>query len=482
MSPELIAPRVDSRRAKLAGRAAEQIVADVIELGWPVGQVLGSETELLERYGVSRAVLREAIRLVEHQHVARMRRGTGGGLVISEPDIDAVIGPAVIYLLRVGATLDEIFDSRILLEELVAEIASRRAGEADIAAVRDTLEREAAGTATNARLLHRQLAELTANPLLELFVETFSRVSNLYFDEHVSRPDGLADGVRHAHDAIARAILTNDAGLARERMKRHLSAEAEYIRNQPGTVQRLDPTVALTGAIGDKRGEALAREIFTWIAHSGATPGTFVGSEASLMEQHRASRAVVREAIRILEYHQIAVTRRGPGGGLFVAEPDMAALTDIIAIYLRRRGVSLRHILELRTGLELAVVARAADRIRTAADPAGYAEQIEAALRAETEHGVAQAFGSDEDFHSMLGALTGNSAIELLHRVTMRLGWQFFEQVAGGDPRLSAMSESLPAVVGPAHRGIADALLAGDSELAVMRMRAHMTETAPETI
>lgn len=129
---ELIAPRIDSRKAKLAGRAAEQIVSDVIELGWPVGHVLGSEAELLERYGVSRAVLREAVRLVEHQRVARMRRGTGGGLVIDEPDIEAVIGPAIIYLLRVDATLDEIFDTRILLEELAAEIASQRAGESDI--------------------------------------------------------------------------------------------------------------------------------------------------------------------------------------------------------------------------------------------------------------------------------------------------------------------------------------------------------------
>ena len=174
MTSELIASRVDSRRAKLAGRAAEQIVADVVELGWPVGRVLGSETELLDRYGVSRAVLREAIRLVEHQHVARMRRGTNGGLVIVEPDIEGVIGPAVIYLLRVGATLDEVFDTRIALEELVAEIASQRAAEADIAVVRETLERESAGGISHFRLLHSQLASLTANPVLELFVEVFT--------------------------------------------------------------------------------------------------------------------------------------------------------------------------------------------------------------------------------------------------------------------------------------------------------------------
>jgi len=479
MNPELIAPRVDSRRAKLAGRAAEQIVADVIELGWPVGQVLGSETELLERYGVSRAVLREAIRLVEHQHVARMRRGTGGGLVIDEPDVDAVIGPAVIYLLRVGATLDETFDTRIVLEGLVAELASQRVIEADVTTIRETLERESAGSIDNFRLLHTQLAVLTANPVLELFVETFSRVSNFHFNDEAALPDDFDAEVRQAHGGIAKAILANDPGLARERMRRHLSAEADFIRMQPATVQRLDPAVTLAGTFGDKRGEALARQIFAEIANTGATPGTFVGSEAALMSQYQASRAVVREAIRILEYHQIAVTRRGPGGGLFVTEPDISAVADTIAIYLRRHGVQVRHIAELRTGLELAVVARVADALRSGGSDA---VAIERALHAESEQGLALAFGHGEDFHSMLGSLTGNRALGLVHSVTMRLGWQFFSQFAVDDPRVGAVSRALPSTVGPAHRGIADALLAGDAELAVMRMRAHMTATSPDSL
>lgn len=477
MNPDLIAPRVDSRRAKLAGRAADQIIADVIELGWPVGHVLGSETELLERYGVSRAVLREAIRLVEHQHVARMRRGTGGGLVIDEPDVDAVIGPAVIYLLRVGATLDETFDTRIVLEQLVAEIASQRANEDDISMIRDTLERESTGNLSAFRLLHVRLAELTGNPVLELFVETFSRVGDFYFNDAAALPEHMDEEVCRAHDGIARAIMTNNAGLARERMQRHLSAEADFIRSQPATVQRLDPAVALAGSLGDKRGEALARQIFTEIVNTEATPGTFIGSEASLMEKYQASRAVVREAIRIMEYHQIAVTRRGPGGGLFVAEPDISALAEIIAIYLRRRGVKARHIAELRTGLELAVVERAAAKLRTGGHDL---DVVERALRAEDEHGMALAFGHGVDFHSALASLTGNRALQLVHRVTMRLGWLFFSEFAIDDPRVGAISRSLPSTVGPVHQGIADALMAGDIELAIMRMRTHMTATSPD--
>lgn len=81
--------------------------------------------------------------------------------------------------------------------------------------------------------------------MLELFVETFARVSNFYFADRAALPESVVRDVCRAHDAIAKAILTNNPGLARERMRRHLGAEADFIRAQPDTVQRLDPAVAL---------------------------------------------------------------------------------------------------------------------------------------------------------------------------------------------------------------------------------------------
>ena len=109
-------------------------------LGWPVGEVLGSEADLLERYHVSRAVFREAVRLLEHQQVARTRRGPGGGLVITEPTVGAVSDAVVLYLHRVDATLDEIFEARIILEELACQLAAERTDEADLAALRRFVE------------------------------------------------------------------------------------------------------------------------------------------------------------------------------------------------------------------------------------------------------------------------------------------------------------------------------------------------------
>ena len=98
--------------------------------GWPVGEVLGSQTELIARYKVSRAVFREAVRIVENQQVATMRRGPGGGLVVTEPTVDAIIDAAVLYLHRANTRLDEVFEARIVLEEVTAELAAERlAGE-----------------------------------------------------------------------------------------------------------------------------------------------------------------------------------------------------------------------------------------------------------------------------------------------------------------------------------------------------------------
>src|SRR5580700_5181070 len=127
-------PGADSN-AKRAAKVADRMIEDVMALGWPVGEVLGSESDLLERYQVSRAVFREAVRLVEHQQVARTRRGPGGGLVVTEPTIGAVKDAVVLYLHRVGATLDEIFETRIILEEIACELAAARTEEADLPAL-----------------------------------------------------------------------------------------------------------------------------------------------------------------------------------------------------------------------------------------------------------------------------------------------------------------------------------------------------------
>jgi DNA-binding FadR family transcriptional regulator len=331
------ASRVDGKRS---AHVAARIVDDVTAMGWPVGAVVGSEAELLARYDVSRAVFREAVRLVEHQQVARMRRGPGGGLLVAEPTADAVAEAFVVYLRRVRARLDEVLAARLVLEDISCAFAVARARAHDASSLHDT---ETDGVA-----FHRTVAGLSRNPAVELFVDVVGGAARLY-----SRDGHRAATARtaRAHALIAEAIVGGDAHLAQSRMRRHLRTEADDLRCRRATRHLLPDDVVLTEVDDDKRAQAVARDIVQWIDAKHLRPGELLGSERALMERAGVSRGVLREAVRLLEHHHVVRMRRGPGGGLFVVEPSAAAIVDSAAIYLAWRGARRADLAELRDGI-----------------------------------------------------------------------------------------------------------------------------------
>jgi len=228
---------------KLAEVVSQQIEANIIDSGWPLGEVIGSEADLLATHGVSRAVLREAIRLLEHHGVAAMKRGPGGGLVVTEPDSDAVVRAAAVFLRYRQVEPAQLFDARIALELAAVREAAERIDEAGIARLRAALEHEAElrGGEVDARShdFHVVVAELSGNPALHLFVEVLTRMSvagfmgtGAIFDRKAARRKSSAAEVAevHAvHEAIAEAIIAGDASLAQHRTQRHLNALASAL-------------------------------------------------------------------------------------------------------------------------------------------------------------------------------------------------------------------------------------------------------------
>ncbi|HTU37162.1 MAG TPA: FCD domain-containing protein [Acidimicrobiales bacterium] len=450
---------------KLAGGVSRRILADVMARGWPVGEVLGSQTELIERYGVSRAVFREAVRLVENQQIARMRRGPGGGLVVTEPTVDAIIDAAVLYLHRANTRLEEVFEARIVLEEIAAELATKRVTEADRAALRALVDDEAIGAVRDHRALHARLAAVTRNPALELFVEIFNRVAFLYFrDSGRSLSDVTLTESREAHAGITAAVLDGDAGRASHRMRRHLEAESVFLQHRRLSRQFLSRSVALGGGVSNKRAEDVARAILQDVVADDLPPGTFLGSQAALVERYGASRAVFREALRLLEHHQIATMRRGPGGGLFVSAPSARGVSDVVAVYLARRGISLADLVELRIRVELTLVELVVARL----DADGEQELVRA-LDRERALTTTEFADGGHDMHGVIAVLAVNRALELVTLVLVRL--MRIHQIEG----FSEVDQAAAAgAVAKAHTAIVRAITERDAEAALRRMRRHL--------
>jgi DNA-binding FadR family transcriptional regulator len=342
-------PKATATR-KLAASTVDRVVDDIAAMGWPEGEILGSEADLLERYGVSRAVFREAVRLLEHLQVARMRQGPGGGLMVLPPTVDSVTDAVSVYLFYVGAELDEVFEARQLLEVLAVELAVERLGPAHLETMRASVAAEQGGPTGKPRALHKAIAEASGNPALSFFVDLLNRTMLLYLPRSAAMSKRVAAYTGAAHEKILDSIASGDTERAKGRMRKHLNDEAEFLReNRPSLGRLADlPDIA---ARSEKRGEQTARQIFREVAAAGWQVGALLGSEAELMRRHDVSRAVLREAVRVLEHHQIARMRRGPGGGLFVVEPGIGPVTDAIALQVDRLGIAAEQLSEVRSAV-----------------------------------------------------------------------------------------------------------------------------------
>ena len=183
----------------------------------------------------------------------------------------------------------------------------------------------------------------------------FNRVAQLYSPDWQRLGSGVGDGdrARPRHDRRG-----DHRGRCRPRPQPHAQAPRRPRPTSCGAAARPAsscPTRCVLGRVGPA-----AREPRRWRATSprpssarGMQPGELVGTETELIEREGVSRALLREAVRLLEHHQIARMRRGPGGGLFVVEPSATPVTEIAAIYLARRGMQLAELAELRTGVEV---------------------------------------------------------------------------------------------------------------------------------
>jgi DNA-binding FadR family transcriptional regulator len=447
--------------SKLAALVADRIVGDITAAGWPEGEIVGSEPDLLERYGVSRAVFREAVRLLEHLHVARMRRGPGGGLVVMSPTVDAVTDAVSVYLYYVGAEIDEVFDARLALEELSAELATQRVNKRGRAQLEEAVERDAEGGGDH-REIHKVISSLAANPALAFFVDLLNRMTLLYLPKGTTLARSTFSASHVAHEKIAAAIVEGDAAVASRRMRKHLAAEAEFLRRRRPSRRRLAELPHIAGR-SDKRAEQTARQVFQDIARSGWNVGELLGSEAELMERYDVSRAVWREAVRVLEHHQIARMRRGPGGGFFVAEPGAEAVTEAIALQVDRLGIEPKHLFEVRTAIELIVL----DRVLEHIDGHGE-EMLNNALEAERNATRTDFMLIGHDLHFVLAKISGNRVLELLTAVLLRLT-RFH---AAPPPGTTGPVPTQPTM--HVHSLIVEAIAAGNLGLARGRMKKHL--------
>lgn len=176
-APRSIISRLPKRQKayeQVAEAIREQVFSGLLE----EGQRLPSEREMSEQFGVSRVVVREAIRTLELAGILRVQKGAGGGTFVST-NYDKPLSSSIENLLAGGAiTLDNLFELRLMMEAPVAEKTAMNPKPEGMAALDEILafSEKVRGDSKALRAanmeFHRRLVGLAENPLLSVLCET----------------------------------------------------------------------------------------------------------------------------------------------------------------------------------------------------------------------------------------------------------------------------------------------------------------------
>jgi DNA-binding FadR family transcriptional regulator len=118
---------LEGRRQVRAERVAEQLVVRVLDSshGLP-GLRLGHEDDVSERFGVSRPVARQAIRILESQSLISCRRGRALGFFFREPEPGPLCRLLALWMLGEGFTFRDVLSVEHPLRTAMAMLALRR--------------------------------------------------------------------------------------------------------------------------------------------------------------------------------------------------------------------------------------------------------------------------------------------------------------------------------------------------------------------
>jgi DNA-binding FadR family transcriptional regulator len=169
-------------RGSRAQQIAARIEAEILASRHPAGTNIGRRTDLIARFGVSPAVMNEALRILRDRSLVTVRPGPNGGVIVDSPPPQVRLGGIDVWHQGLAIDPEQLFDARSHLDALLTTVAVQRATPDDIRAMEWALEdmRAAGGDARaflNANMrFHLAVARASKIDLLAALYESINAV------------------------------------------------------------------------------------------------------------------------------------------------------------------------------------------------------------------------------------------------------------------------------------------------------------------
>jgi len=215
-------------------RIAETIRGSVVDGELEPGARLPTETDLAVEFGVSRATVREALRLLAAQGLIRTARGATGGSYVTVPSAVHMSnslrsGIGMLAAAR-DVSLEELMEARLLLEVPAARLAARRRSEEAVEQLRAAIPGRPLALGTREQFVHNAdfhavVFEAAGNTLFLIAARPVFDV----LQTHLARSKlgrRFHRAINDHHRSIASAIDARDEDAAAGEMHDHV----EFLR------------------------------------------------------------------------------------------------------------------------------------------------------------------------------------------------------------------------------------------------------------
>ena len=205
---------------QIADRLREMIIEEQLE----TGSKLPAEAELMVRFGVSRSTVREAVKILQTEHIVDIRQGQGTFLCAMPGLAEDPLGLRFADQEELIAML---LETRLLVEPSVAALAAVRRKEKHLQEMKVLLDKM-----DNAYLhgedytpydceFHTVVAKCTGNDVIQRLLPTIQESIQAGY-HHTQRVAGSYQRASQCHLEMYRAIQEGDSERARRAAQRHM--------------------------------------------------------------------------------------------------------------------------------------------------------------------------------------------------------------------------------------------------------------------
>ena len=218
------------QRRKLSHEVHDRLLERLRNGEWRPDDLLPSERDLMERFGVGRPAVREAMQTLAYAGIIEIAHGGRARVCVptARSLIDQIASGTQHLLRSEAGSLAHLKEARVFLETGLVRIAAERANAQNVGRLRQRLAAQRA-TLDDADLFlerdiafHREIAVISGNPIFPAIVEGMFQWAREFYTAMVRVP-GAERLTLEEHERILEAIAAHDGKAAERAMRDHLT-------------------------------------------------------------------------------------------------------------------------------------------------------------------------------------------------------------------------------------------------------------------